>query len=143
MYLAQESFSTAAIGIGMGLMAPLLPYHRTYGSRMCVIGHKEMYHKWSSKVYQSWGQNRDRHYFLRSFLGLPLCETRITRPSFLLNSPMNPSLPSGRPVIVCLRIVSTSGALSSESMCSLHDSVETPTDSLISMTLTISSVPPM
>ncbi len=45
MYLAQESFSTASIGIGTGLTAPLLPYHRTYGSRMCVTGHKEMYHK--------------------------------------------------------------------------------------------------
>ena len=53
MYLAQESFSAAAIGIGMGLTVPLLSYHRTYGSRMCVIGHKEMYHKWSLKVYQS------------------------------------------------------------------------------------------
>lgn len=35
---------------------------------------------------------RDRHYCLRSFLGLPLCNTRITRPSFLLTSQMTPSL---------------------------------------------------
>ncbi len=47
---------------------------------------------------------RDRHYLLRSFLGLPLCNTRITRPSFLYTPQMNPSLPSGRSVIVCLRI---------------------------------------
>jgi len=47
MYLAQESLCYSLNRDRDGPHGPLLPYHRTYGSHMCVTGHKEMYHKWS------------------------------------------------------------------------------------------------
>src|SRR4030042_4934712 len=37
-YHAFKTFSTASIGIGRGLTTPLLPHHRTYGSRIRRFG---------------------------------------------------------------------------------------------------------